>query len=273
MKKFTVFAFTILLSGLVLAQAPDLFNYQGVARDNGGNPLSNQPIGLQLSILEGSSSGAPVYAETWSLVTNDLGLFSVRIGEGTVVSGSIYGIEWGAAKHYLKVEMDESGGTAYQHIGTSQLVSVPYALYAEETFCNVSAILFNCPGNNTTVFNNIFAKAFDLGTFNKEKDNTLVELLFQSRLLVQNFSGGSTGAVFELRVNDQPTATGRARFNYLVDEAGLPGLPATFGGVFDNLPAGNHTVSIWVMTLYGSCESVYADPGCWDVGQVLVKEY
>ncbi len=110
-----------------------MFNYQGVARDNGGNVLANQNVGLQLSVLSGSISGTVEYSESHTVTTNDFGLFNVAIGSGTPVSGSFSGIDWGASSHYLKVEMDPAGGTAYQNLGTSQLLSVPYALYAESS--------------------------------------------------------------------------------------------------------------------------------------------
>ena len=115
----------------VLAQAPQLINYQGVARDNGGNILANQNIGLQLSVLSSSISGPVAYSETQTTTTNAFGLFNIKLGSGTVVSGSFAAIDWGTASHYLQVEMDPTGGTVYQTMGTSQLLSVPYALYAE----------------------------------------------------------------------------------------------------------------------------------------------
>ncbi len=126
----SILAFSILTVS-VFAQSPDLFNYQGVARDNGGNILANQNIGLQLSLHSGSSSGTVVYSETQVPTTNQFGLFSVKVGAGTVVSGNMTTVDWGGTSFFLQVEMDPSGGTAYQNLGTAQLLSVPYALYAE----------------------------------------------------------------------------------------------------------------------------------------------
>lgn len=106
-----------------------MFNYQGVARDNGGNILANQAIGLRISIQE--SGFNDVYVETHSVTTNAFGLFNVKIGDGSLVSGSFASIQWDNGAHHTKVEMDPTGGTSYQNLGTSQLLSVPYALYAE----------------------------------------------------------------------------------------------------------------------------------------------
>lgn len=112
----------------VFAQSPEMFNYQGVARDNGGNVLANQAIGLRLSVQDGG--GTDLYVETHSTTTNAFGLFNVSIGGGAVMSGSFAGIGWGSDSHHVKVEMDPAGGIAYVNMGVSQLLSVPYALYA-----------------------------------------------------------------------------------------------------------------------------------------------
>jgi hypothetical protein len=136
-KDYTMKQTIILLSFFthltVFGQAPNLINYQGVARDNSGNELVNQSISLQLSILEDNSNGTVVYSETHFTTTNDFGLFNTHIGNGTLTSGAFSNIDWGGHSHFLKVEMDASGGSNYTLLGTSQLVSVPYALYAAES--------------------------------------------------------------------------------------------------------------------------------------------
>ncbi|MCF8464837.1 MAG: DUF1566 domain-containing protein [Flavobacteriales bacterium] len=131
MKTFLQLLLLSVIATGVFAQAPQKMNYQGVARDNAGNVLANQNIGLRLSILSGSVSGTVEFSETQSTTTNDFGLFNIQIGAGTVVS-STGEIGWGSASHYLKVEMDATGGTNYVAMGTSELVSVPYAFYAEK---------------------------------------------------------------------------------------------------------------------------------------------
>lgn len=130
MKHILTTFFLAALSFATFAQSPEMFNYQGVARDNGGNVLANQAIGLRLSILSGSISGTVEYVETHAVTTNNFGLFNVSIGGGTPMSGSFAGIGWGSNSHFAKVEMDPTGGTSYLNLGTSQLLSVPYALYA-----------------------------------------------------------------------------------------------------------------------------------------------
>jgi len=114
-------------------QSPQTFKYQAIARDNTGNVLQNQSISVRITILSGSPAGTPEYTETHSDTTNQFGLFNLDIGSGTLEFGNFNTINWGSNTHYVKIEMDETGGTAYQLMGISQLLSVPYALYAEKT--------------------------------------------------------------------------------------------------------------------------------------------
>ncbi len=112
------------------AQAPQKFNYQAIARNAQGNDLQNQPVGIRISILDGGPNGTLVYQETQAKTTNQFGLFTLEIGGGTVVSGDFSTINWGNGSKYIKTEIDPTGGTNYTVAGNSQLISVPYALYA-----------------------------------------------------------------------------------------------------------------------------------------------
>jgi hypothetical protein len=114
----------------VIAQVPQAFNYQAVARDASGNVLSGQLISLRITILDGSSTGTVVYTETQATTTNQFGLFTLSLGTGAVQTGTFSTINWATGSKYLKVEMDASGGTNYVPLGTAELLSVPYALYA-----------------------------------------------------------------------------------------------------------------------------------------------
>ncbi len=112
------------------AQPPQAFNYQAVAFDNSGNPLLNQNVGLKISILQQDMSLFPVYTESHFLQTNFSGVFNVQVGTGNVIFGNFEDINWGEAAFFIQLEIDVTGGTNYQLLGTSQLMSVPYALYA-----------------------------------------------------------------------------------------------------------------------------------------------
>jgi hypothetical protein len=132
MKRILIF-FAVCFAAILNAQAPQAVDYQGVARDASGNPLSNQSIGLQLTIHQTSPSGTIVYQEDHFVTTNQFGLYNVKLGNGAPVTGTFSAINWATGLYYLEVGMDITGGTNFAAAGTSQLLSVPYALYAETT--------------------------------------------------------------------------------------------------------------------------------------------
>ena len=125
--------FTVVIAHSAFAQAPQKMSYQAVIRDNTNQLIANTAIGMQVSILQGSSSGTAVYVETHTPTTNQNGLTSVELGSGTQVSGDFTTIDWSAGDYFIKIETDPTGGIAYSITGTSQLLSVPYAFYAEST--------------------------------------------------------------------------------------------------------------------------------------------
>lgn len=131
----------LLLALLVRAQVPQAFDFQGVARDASGNVLSGQPIGLRLSVHSAAANGPVVYQEAHAVTTGSFGVFNVQVGTGTPLQGSFASVAWSAAAHFLQVEMDASGGTNYMDMGTTQLLSVPYALHAGSVACPTVSLL------------------------------------------------------------------------------------------------------------------------------------
>ncbi|MNU17136.1 hypothetical protein D3C71_53160 [compost metagenome] len=130
MKKLLFISLCICASmGISFAQVPDMFNYQGVARNNAGAALANQSIGLRLSIMD--PTNAVLYSETQTAMTNAYGLFNVQIGTGTVVSGTMASANGLSGERFMKVEMDPAGGTSYTDLGVTKLLSVPYAQAAK----------------------------------------------------------------------------------------------------------------------------------------------
>lgn len=123
----------VLFSGLILAQTPQSFKYQAVARNSNGTLIQNQLVAFRISILEGSPSGTLVYQERHTLTTSNYGSVNLDIGLGTVLQGTFSSIIWSAGQMFLKVELDPAGGTAYLDMGTTQLLSVPYALYSRSS--------------------------------------------------------------------------------------------------------------------------------------------
>jgi len=131
MKKLKlIFLFSILLPVQAYLQSPSNFNYQAVLRDNAGTIISNQVVSFRISILESTPLGSAVYSETHDLSTNEHGLANLIIGSGNVLSGDIAVIEWSLNAHFIQIELDINSSGSYEHMGTSQLVAVPYAMHA-----------------------------------------------------------------------------------------------------------------------------------------------
>lgn len=131
MKKLMYMLFALLLNGSLWAQSPQKMSYQAVIHNSSNQLVTNQQIGMRISILQGSVSGTAVYIETQSPASNSNGLVSLEIGGGTVVLGSFSGVNWADGPYFIKTETDPTGGNNYSISGTSQLLSVPYAMYAK----------------------------------------------------------------------------------------------------------------------------------------------
>ena len=120
----------LLINTSIFAQAPQKMSYQAVIRNSSNALITSTPVGMQISVLQGSSTGTAVYVETQTPSTNANGLASVEIGGGTVVSGNFSAINWANGPYFIKTETDPTGGTSYTINGTNELMSVPYALNA-----------------------------------------------------------------------------------------------------------------------------------------------
>ncbi len=123
-------AILLLLAFNLFSQAPQKMSYQAVIRNASNTLVTNQNVGMRVSILQGSPGGTVVYQETQVPLSNINGLVSIEIGGGTVVSGTFSAIDWSAGPYFVKTETDPAGGTNYTISGTTQLLSVPFALHA-----------------------------------------------------------------------------------------------------------------------------------------------
>ncbi len=115
-----------------IAQTPQAFNYQAVAWDDAGDLMKSTNLPVRISIFSESETGTLQWEETHSPTTNEFGLFTIQIGAGTRTAGSAIefsDIDWGSFPHFLKVEID--AGSGYNNMGTTQFLSVPYALSAK----------------------------------------------------------------------------------------------------------------------------------------------
>lgn len=116
-----------------LSNVPQAFNYQAVARSSSGSILANANITVRININDGINPGFTAYQETHSAITNQFGLFTLKIGLGNPSIGIFSTINWATGNKYLLVEYDPNGGTNFLNMGATQLLSVPYALYAEKS--------------------------------------------------------------------------------------------------------------------------------------------
>ena len=170
MNKIITICAAISMTASVFAQAPNKISYQAVIRNNTNALVANQAVGMRISILQGSSSGIAAYVETQTPTTNFNGLASIEIGGGAVVSGTFSSIDWANGPYFVKTETDPVGGTNYTIIGTSQLLSVPYALYAK------SAGSVSGGGTGSTGFTHYIGEEFGGGViFHLWKDALGVE--------------------------------------------------------------------------------------------------
>ncbi len=144
--KKTIILFAIIgMTTMLFAQTPNSFKYQSVARDNVGAVLNTQNITIQISINE---SGSAIYTEDHAATTNQFGLFNLNIGTGNVTLGDFTNIDWSTGTYSVEVSMDENAGTSYTVMGTSPLLTVPYAMHAktaENTFSGDYGDLANTP--------------------------------------------------------------------------------------------------------------------------------
>ncbi|MCF6294139.1 MAG: hypothetical protein L3J25_00445 [Flavobacteriaceae bacterium] len=158
MKNLYLLSILFLCTLGMFAQTPQKMNYQTVVRNSSNMILANQSVGIQISILQGSTLGTAVYVETQTPTTNANGLASIEIGTGSIVSGDFSTIDWANNTYFIKTEIDPTGGTNYTITGTSQLASVPYALHAKTAesvsgtvnYTETDPVYSASPANNIT---------------------------------------------------------------------------------------------------------------------------
>ncbi|WP_294821184.1 hypothetical protein [uncultured Flavobacterium sp.] len=172
MKK--IYLLLLFVTCSMMAQIPQGFSYQAVALNTSGNPVASSPVSVRLSILEGSATGEASYVELHNPTTNNVGLFTLTIGQGTPQTGTFAGVNWALTSKFLKVEIDVANGSNYITVGSSQLLSVPYAMYA-------GAIAGVDPGTNPgtgTGPGDELTQLFLYGTFNSFNASTSLPMVY-----------------------------------------------------------------------------------------------
>ena len=198
------------------AQAPQKFNYQGIARDAKGNPVGKQTLGIKLSVLPAQDATTPEYEEVQTITTNEFGLYTLQIGNGTAVTGSLSQVKWETGNKYIRVAIDPTGGTQYADAGTSQLLSVPYALYANQSGVSKESV------NSTRATNNFIEKTNGSGVANSTSqlyDNG-TNIGYGTTSPVAKFHISNTVAAVQEQLRMQNlSATGAGRFTLYNDGA------------------------------------------------------
>jgi hypothetical protein len=214
-KQFSILLIAILMAFFFVpkqlnAQAPQKMSYQAVIRDNNNALIMSTTVGMQISILQESSMGTIVYSETQNPTSNNNGLVSLEIGTGTIISGTFSEIDWANGPFFIKTESDPSGGNNYTITGTSQLLSVPYALYAKTSGNNDSWLLNGNGGSvsNSNFIGTITDVPFNIKVFNQKAgkiDNILYNTFYGFLSGNSNTTGKWNTAVGNIALRDNTT--------------------------------------------------------------------
>jgi uncharacterized protein (TIGR02145 family) len=205
MKRVFTFIAAVLFTASGWTQSPEKMSYQAVIRDADNTLISNQVVGIRISILRGSVDGMAVYIETHTPVTGTNGLLSLEIGAGTVVNGDFTAIDWSDGPYFFQTETDPAGGTNYTIKGVSQLLSVPYALHAKTAETIINGITETDPVFGTSHASNItendLANLSNLSGVNTG-DQDLSDLATKTALgdsiaLIRSEIPGATGTITE----------------------------------------------------------------------------
>jgi hypothetical protein len=238
MKIFKLPYILLLLCSLeMFAQAPQKMSYQAIVRNSSNTILANQNVGIQISILQGSSSGSAVYVETQTSSTNANGLVSIEIGTGNVTSGNFSTINWANNTFYIKSEIDPTGGSNYSITGTSQLASVPYALYA----ANSGSSTPGPPGLDGTDGDSAYQIWLNAGNTGTQADflNSLIGAQGPAGVNGNDGANGSNGAdgtdgadgdsAYQIWLNAGNTGTQADFLNSLIGAQGVAGTAGAAG--------------------------------------------
>jgi len=206
-RKFLLLLTCISIAFISMAQAPQGFKYQTVVRDNAGQLIRNQSVKIRFSILQTTITGTAVYVEVHKPNTNDFGLVTLTIGEGAVEAGNFANINWGADEYFIKTEIDPNGGVNYFDMGTSQLISVPYAFYSNKA-----------------------ATAED--DFDRDPTNEVQNISLNGSIL--SISNGNSVTLPAFTDTDDQTLSITGNMLFIEDGNGVP-LPSGFSGNFNDL--------------------------------------
>jgi len=202
MKIFVPLFVAFLVTASIFSQSPEKMSYQAVIRDANNVLVTSQVLGMQISILKDQTA---VYTETQTPTTNTNGLVSLEIGTGTVISGNFTTIDWSNGVYFIKTETDLTGGSSYTLSGTSQLLSVPFALHAK-TAGSIEGNLY-LTANSTVelmgvISNNIQSLTSNGGNISwTGAEGNLYKIVLTEDAILQNPTNPVTGATYMFLIN------------------------------------------------------------------------
>jgi hypothetical protein len=227
-KNFILAVFCLIISAMAFAQVPQKMSYQAVVRGSDNNLVTNSEVSVRVSILQGSVDGEAVYTETHSATTNANGLLTIEIGDGTS-SDDFSAINWVNGPFFVKTETDVNGGNDYDIIGVSQLLAVPYAMYAQRAGNVPDVSGFLTEETDPTVPE--WAKAETKPTYNYNEIENTPEIPEFQALSISNDTIFLTNGGF---VKLPPVAVGfSGDYNDLVNAPEIPTVPTNVSA-FDN---------------------------------------
>lgn len=266
--------FLIVLGSPAYTQTPAMFNYQGIARNTAGQPLANTMVAIRITLLDGSTNGSVLYSESRTITTNQLGIFTISIGSSGAqnVTGSIAGIDWANNIKFVKVEADPAGGNNFSLLGSTQLLSVPYALYAARTESVISgttntahgykAFASNTTGNSNTaigansLFTNKSGSANTAVGFNSlfENTNGVGNTALGNQSMQKNTTGFDNTAAGNFSLFSNTTGTENVaigKYSMTGNTTGIRNVALGLQSMYGNT-SGSYNVGIGYISLYGN---------------------
>ena len=244
-----------------VSTAQNGINYKALIKDGNGDVIANQAVTIKFQILEDGITN--VYQEKHNPTTDTNGIAMVNIGEGMVDSGNYTALDWGAADHFLNVQVDTGAGLV--DLGTTEFKRVPYANHSKtaETTTGIKTMYYNTANgpNNGLDIGQITSRVL---TIVKKENDTAIRISYTDNLRAL---GANKSCRWEIKVDGTSSPVQPLVYDVYASLAGdSPHRSRTLVGYFKGLSAGSHEIQIWVGPTpgYSNCDCFTGWPsGTW----------